>query len=341
MQKYVSVNTPLHHLSAGRLTKKLYRRKVAEFPNQEAALAWQAAARQAIHLGREPDMESVEPATTFADIAAAAVPVVFSGNRDQAGVGTNVRKLISWFGDVPADSITQADLIQMADALQADGRSAATINHRLSKFNRIMAWAAERGMVTDPPVYRHKGPGRIRDRVFSVDECQRLIAGLQRHGPVFSQFTTVLLWVGSRYGETAKLTWRDVEGGYAVFRQASTKSGKPRSIPLRGPAKQALEEAWIERGHEPGPFTQLQNHKVYYRRWNDVKADMGLATDEDFVPHSLRHTCMTRLAEDGLSLAQLKAWGGWASYDMVARYEHIESGHDLRKAVDSYAHNLL
>lgn len=338
MQKYVSVNTPLEHLSAGRLTKKLYRRLVSEFPTLEDALAWQASARQSVRLGKEPDMESTEPATTFADVAKLAVPVVFAGNRDRTAIGTNVTKLCDWFGPMPIDTITEQDLIQMADALQADGKSASTINHRLSKFNKIMSWASQRGMITKPPIYRHKGTGRQRDRVFTRDECDRLIAGLTEHGSVYGQFATALLYLGSRYTETAQLRWVDVEDDAVVFRK--TKSNKPRTIPLRQPVRDALDDAWTERGHESGPFDILTSHKVFYRRWNAVKSDMGLSSDEDFTPHSLRHTCMTRLAQAGFTLPQLKAWGGWNSYAMVSRYEHIESAHDLRKALDSRAHNV-
>lgn len=340
MQKYVSVNTPLEHLSAGRLSKKLYRRRVEEFPDEASALAWQASARQSIRLGREPDMESTTPAVTFKDIAALAVPVVFADNRDRAAINTNVAYLSRWFGAMPVDTITDQDLIQMADALHADGKAASTINHRLAKFNKIMAFAAQRGMVTKPPVYRHKGTSRQRERVFTRDECDRLIAGLYVHGSVYGQFATSLLWLGSRYGETVRLRWTDIEDDVVVFRSQVTKTNKARTIPIRCAVREALDQAWLERAHEPGPFSQLRTHKVFYTRWSAVKTDMGLANDADFTPHSLRHTCMTRLAQDGFTLPQLKSWGGWASYAMVARYEHIESAHDLRKALDSRAHNV-
>ena len=339
MQKYVSVNTPLEHLSAGRLTKKLYRRQVDEFPSLDAALAWQASARQSIRMGKEPDMESVEPATTFADVAKLAVPIVFAGNRDRSAIAINVRKLSDWFGAMPVDTITEQDLTAFADAMHADGRSASTVNHRMAKFNKIMNFARQRGLVTNPPTYRDRRRGRQRERVFTSAECDRLIAGLNEHGSVYGQFATALLWLGSRYSETAELRWVDVEHDAVTFRV--TKANKPRTIPLRRPVREALDQAWTERGHEVGPFVELRNqHKRFYAPWSRVKADMGLESDDDFTPHSLRHTCLTRLAQAGFTLPQLKAWGGWSSYAMVARYEHIESAHDLRAALDSRAHNV-
>ena len=345
MQKFVSVNTPTKHLVSGRLTQKLYRRRVADFDPDparawELAKQWQASARVSLSMGHEPDMTSTDPITTFGDLAEQAVPIVFAGNRDRVAIGTNVTRLCDWFGKQAINQIAKQDLVQMCDAMRADGLSTSTIQHRLSKFNRIMEFAVDRGMINDRPVYRYRGQHRSRERVFTQAECDRLIAGLYEQGNVYVEFATVLLWLGSRYGETAGLLWSDIDDDFIGFRAEATKTSKARTIPLRGPAKAAIESAWLDRGHEPGPFHQLRTHKVFYRRWNVVKADMGLSDDRDFTPHSLRHTCMTRLASNGLSLAQLKAWGGWKSYSMVARFEHIESGHDLRAAVDSHAHNI-
>lgn len=339
-QTWIGVEVPInmiHLVGSTDLPHRKYRRRVDEFASPADAKKWQQAAREAVRRGRAPDMTVTSAPDTFGSIAAAAVPHVFADNRDKRGVSIHVRRLVDYFGNMPVDSIRTVDLANMADDLVNHGKSASTIHHALGKFHRIMEWAVDRGLATDPPRYRHKGSGRTRERVFTPAECDDLITRLQGCGQVYAEFATVLLWTGGRYTETAQLTWADVDraDNFVRFRGSTTKSGKPRTIPLRTPAVAALESAWVDRGHEHGPFVMLRKHNSFYTPWNNVRHDMGMADDDDFVPHSLRHTCMTRLAEGGMSLPQLKAWGGWASYNMVARYEHLETGHGLQKAIDS------
>ena len=338
---WIGVEVPktlLHLVGTPDLPHHKYRRKVSEFCCVEDAKAWQQAARQSVRRGRAPDMQTTEAPDTFASVADSAVPHVFAGQRDRTAIKTHVTRLKEYFGPMPLASIRKIDVVRMADDLAGAGKSPSTINHTLSKLNKIMNWACERGLVEDPPTYRFKGSGRQRARVFTDSECDELVRRLYEIDDEAGQFCEVLLDTGGRYSETAQLRWTDVDDfAYVRFRSTTTKTGKARSIPLRDMSANAMRQAWRERGHEDGPFVRMRNYKAFSRPWARVKTDMGLADDEDFTPHSLRHTCLTRLAASGMSLPRLKSWGGWASYQMVARYEHLESGIGLREELDRHA----
>ena len=36
--------------------------------------------------------------------------------------------------------------------------------------------------------------------------------------------------------------------------------------------------------------------------WNEAKAEVGLAADDQVVPHILRHTCASRLVQGGIDI---------------------------------------
>ena len=48
---------------------------------------------------------------------------------------------------------------------------------------------------------------------------------------------------------------------------------------------------------------------------------------KDFHFHDLRHSGATHLAEEGWTLVELMAQGGWTSADMVKRYANLTAKH--------------
>ena len=57
-------------------------------------------------------------------------------------------------------------------------------------------------------------------------------------------------------------------------------------------------------------------------------ADCGLGTDADVVPHILRHTCASRLAQCGIGIRRVQMWLGHQTLAMTMRYAHLAT-HDL------------
>ena len=54
-----------------------------------------------------------------------------------------------------------------------------------------------------------------------------------------------------------------------------------------------------------------------------MRAAIGLEDDEQFVIHTLRHTCCTRLVSAGVDLRSVQEWMGHSSIDMTQRYAHF------------------
>ena len=57
--------------------------------------------------------------------------------------------------------------------------------------------------------------------------------------------------------------------------------------------------------------------------WDTAKALMGLALDDQFVPHMLRHTGASRLVQRGVQLQVVKEWWGHTSIATTLRYAHL------------------
>ena len=145
---------------------------------------------------------------------------------------------------MPLASIRKIDVVRMADDLAGAGKSPSTINHTLSKLNKIMNWACERGLVEDPPTYRFKGSGRQRDRVFTDSECDELVRRLYEIDDEAGQFCEVLLDTGGRSVRAARLRWTDVDFSWVLRHDHEDRQG---SIPLRDMSTYAAARAWPRR----------------------------------------------------------------------------------------------
>jgi site-specific recombinase XerD len=80
-----------------------------------------------------------------------------------------------------------------------------------------------------------------------------------------------------------------------------------------------------------GPFSMLT--AVGFRTvWNEAKAEVGLAADDQVVPHILRHTCASRLVQNGVDIRRVQTWLGHQTLQMTLRYAHLATN-DLDSCV--------
>jgi len=100
----------------------------------------------------------------------------------------------------------------------------------------------------------------------------------------------------------------------------NTKNSMPRKIPL---TERALESAL--------KWGQL-DYQRFYKQFVLARERAGLGVD--VTPHTLRHTCASRLAQSGVSMAVIKAWLGHKSMRMTDRYTHLNDS-SLRVARDA------
>jgi len=213
----------------------------------------------------------------------------------------------------------------------------------------------------------------FQDGCLSPDEQRALLSVLDRmaeedrerapwRGPTLRAIVRIALGTGMRRGELLALEWEDVHLGddaapYICVRRgragkdATTKSGKPRNVPLFGMALSAMRE-WCERerqrfGGEPTglvfrgrkkgshPSWHLWTHSLWTNDHRNVpgfkRALLQAGIERRVRFHDLRHSCATSLIEGWWeSDWGVPAWSkvavqqllGHQSIAMTERYEH-------------------
>ena len=66
-----------------------------------------------------------------------------------------------------------------------------------------------------------------------------------------------------------------------------------------------------------------QKYPYFKKAWNRLRSVMGLENDQQFVIHTLRHTCASRLVQGGVSLAIISEWMGHAGPRSTMIYAHL------------------
>lgn len=148
---------------------------------------------------------------------------------------------------------------------------------------------------TLPPLAKE---GKPRDRLMTASEEQAMMQ------TALAPLVSCLLKTGMRLSEVYRAR---KEGDFIVL--DDTKNGDRRVIPFRG------------------ELPVLPPERTLRRRWAAL-APPGLT------PHALRHTAITRWAQAGLSLPEIKALAGHRSTETSLRYLHLTPEH-LAMKIDS------
>lgn len=231
---------------------------------------------------------------------------------------------VEFFGrHTPIESIGAPEVEQWRQKLAAINRP-ATINAKVSAIKAMQSDALLHGHITSKPsMPKQLKAGGHKDRVISDQEQAAMLAFFRDIGqPQAADLLTVLLDTAARWGEMERLRSGDVD---LVARRVTfwqTKGGSPRSVPL---TTRAFDAVAPHVSPLPGYRVWPYNYGQFRRLFDQAKGHIGLADDEALSIHTTRHTCASRLAAQGVSLARLMRFGGWSSLSAVQRYLHLHT----------------
>jgi integrase len=228
------------------------------------------------------------------------------------------------------------------------GLAARTIARRLSSVAGLFAYLlargdagvacnpVPRGLATRRPGQRGRGGVRLvrtprtLPRVLSPGEVDRLLGALRTHRD--RAMILAMLLGGLRRCEVLGLRLCDVNVGERRVHIGCGKGGRQRVVPVSGRFFRALGEYLeLERPVDTvaeacfvvlkGPRRGLPLSAAGLDEVLDgarTRAGLGRCTC-----HQLRHTCLTRLREQGMALEAVQAQAGHASIESTRIYLHL------------------
>jgi len=278
------------------------------------------------------------------------------GLRSKATLRTNIKHLTALIGDDDIASLHYTRLKTLASQLESHGRKASapsTVKRKLDTLSNALTIATRMTNDDGSPVLKAKPTfptfeiNNIQERTISDAEladmfeviAARCEAEPHRDWTRFDAFMRFLLATACRRGEALRVWPGHIEQRdarhFVIFERYTTKSKKPRIVPLSAEIVRLLPALRLQAGNGPlFPFTA----SVLWGMWKAVRQDMaGRGHDFSLVRyHSTRHTTLTK-AMKRYPIALVSKLAGHASIQITAdRYGHL-SADDLVGMVDEIA----
>lgn len=203
--------------------------------------------------------------------------------------------------------------------LRAAGNSDATINRKLVTLNQLIKHGIDRGVVMAMPKIKKGREGEGRVRWLTQVEYDRLISFMPAP---YSSFADFLLYTGCRIGEALELRWQDISDKAITLRWSTTKGARTRSLPIVGKAHNSLTVAKTLVDYGTEKVWAGIDYQQFHSAFTAAKIKAGL-NDPEIVPHTLRHTCASWMAQNNVGIQVIQRWLGHATIMMTMRYAHL------------------
>jgi len=190
-------------------------------------------------------------------------------------------------------------------------RTITAVNRELEVLRAVFNYAKREGWLIFSPFEKakaiiKKSAETKRFRVLSPDDEARLLAACTDKREHLRAILIFCLDTGARRGEAFDAQWRDVDlpGRKITLRASKTES--VRDVPVTARLGLELEKLWL--------FSKQDHNAKVFGGITDVKKSFAAACKaagiEDFRLHDCRHSFVSRLVRQGISLVEVMRLSG-------------------------------
>lgn len=314
------------------------------FPTQKAAEDWENEAKQAVidgkplppvKSGKAPGREGPRTLSTLGDLFDHVRRTEWDALKSSETAIKNGSDVVDYFGrNKQVDTIGSQAIAEMAAHFASKGLAPATINRKRAALSRLLNVAKDVGVISAIP--RSKGYKEAQTRFKYLDELEEkvLLAFWEAQGNRdLKDLCVLLIDTGGRcFSEVIPAHWDAFGPNFSTVTFWHTKTNQPRTVPLTKRCREILAERKKLRGNHAGPFTGVHhggnvrasggiNESSMRQQWDEMRDFTGM---KDVTPHTLRHTCCTRLILGGVDVKRVMTWMGHTAITTTMRYMQIK-----------------
>ena len=199
------------------------------------------------------------------------------------------------------------------------GIASSTRNRYLAAGSAILNYAHSQEWRNEKLSLQRFPEQRHRIRYLTPAEAVRLLSELPDYLRAMAEFS---LATGLRESNVRLLEWSNVDLARSIawVHGDQAKAGKSLAVPLNASAINVLKG---QHGQHWKWVFPLNGRPLYQCNNTAWKSALCRANISSFRWHDLRHTWASWHVQNGTSLYDLKALGGWASMAMCERYAHM------------------
>jgi integrase len=264
--------------------------------------------RQVVALDRRVKSESIPDVVT--------VRYAWDGKRASLGdraAGQSMndysKAVLSFFGELPADSITEKHCADYIAARRRAGRADGTIIGELKKLRASLNWAEKKRLITKAPFVWKPAAPPPRDKRLTRAEAERLLAACDY--PHIKLFVILALTTAARLQAILELTWDRVDFDAGLIRFVNPDRTLPSKMRTTVPMNRTLRDALTEarRAATCDRVIEWSSHGIrdVDRSLHRIAAACGLPW---VTAHVFRHSAASWLAESGIPMQEIAQFLG-------------------------------
>jgi len=286
-------------------------------------------------LGTSTDPQpNLKPLMTFGEAIRSVEVEVWSQIKDYKNTMNRAEQVKEYFkADTLVRLITSGDISKFKAHCKRLGNSQGTINRKLSIVSQTLRWAYDNEHLDRLPSIKRETENGKRERILTADEIKKIVRFFKSEGEHESaDFFLVAVLTGLRITDQLNLTVANVKGD--TLRLATSKNGKPYSVPLVGEALPIIKKRVREAQQNDGRLFSLTDSQYRYR-WDRMRDILELGSDA--VRYITRHSCATHLLMNGVDIYTVKEVLNHSSVTVTQKYSHLASSHiaERMKAIET------
>lgn len=215
--------------------------------------------------------------------------------------------------------------------------------HAYAAARLLFRWAVQRRLLAKSPLEGVPAPSKAipRARVLSPEELAKVFFAAKAEQSSFGSIVQLLILLGQRCGETARLTAEmvDFDGRVITLPAAVTKNGREHRFPFGRMAQQVLES-----GAKEGLLFPARGGEEVFSGWSKCKKALDAQCKiAPWTLHDLRRTFATNVAAIGTPIQvteRLLNHVSGASGGIVAVYQRHSYEKEMRDAINAWEKRL-
>lgn len=314
-------------------THKGTRHRSPTIPDKTQADIWLLKARAAVKEGNLPPPSSTGTSSPASRLLSHALAEAYLQRWQDGKRGEETYHLgeivVEALSDPPLASVDKDTVADLVAQLRSTGQANGTINRKLSTLSVMLKVAEDKGWVDRSPKVPRLREAKGRVSVFSKAQEKAILMYFQAYDKDAYDIAVCLFDCGARKSNVLGIRWdTNVVDGKLRFYPDETKCENQIVIPMT-PRVKAIMDA--RAGHGDGPFLHVTSTQFRYR-WDKMRESLGKTSDPEFIPHTCRHTFITRLLEGGVGELTVQRLAGHQDLATTQRYTHFSSPH-LEEAI--------
>jgi len=229
--------------------------------------------------------------------------------------------------DLQLSNISPFDLERYKKTRRGEKASAGSINRELAVISHILTKAIEWNWIEKRPKVEKLDEGKGRIVFLTVDQVKRLLDAAWKHSPHVYLFCMIGIDTGMRRTEILSIQKQHIDLEKRIIYIPKAKAGA-RVQPITNRLAEYLKQ-WLAVVKDSSAylFPYKDSHQMDNRKsFRKVVELAGLDPDE-VTPHTLRHTAVSHMVQDGIDLPTVMRVSGHKTLTMVQRYAHQDDPH--------------